>query len=86
MCDQCTTVIQLRAIIARADARIAELERKLAFARVGSDRYQIARRMNPRQWAAAWQVNVKLGKPFDQIIDEMRPFVMDAIGESGDGG
>ena len=28
MCDQCTMVIQLRAIIARADARIAELKRE----------------------------------------------------------
>ena len=43
--------------------------------RTGHQRYETARRMNPRQWAAAWDLNLKTGKPFDEIIDDMRPFM-----------
>jgi hypothetical protein len=32
--------------------------------------------MNPQAWAAAWELNITTGKPFDEIIDNMRPFVM----------
>ncbi len=31
--------------------------------------------MNPRQWATAWDLNLKTGKPFDEIIDDMRPLM-----------
>lgn len=44
--------------------------------RLARDRYETARRMNPRQWAAAWELNIKTGKPFDAIIDDMRPFMV----------
>ena len=40
---------------------------------VGNRRYEIARRLDPRQWAAAFELNIKTGKAFDQIIDEMGP-------------
>jgi hypothetical protein len=39
----------------------------------GYIRYEIARKMNPSQWQAAWILNVQ-GKPFDEIIDEMAPY------------
>lgn len=44
--------------------------------RKAHERYETARRMNPRQWAAAWELNLKTGKPFDEIIDDMRPFMV----------
>ena len=48
---------------------------QLAALRRAAQRYETARRMNPIQWAAAWEVNMKTGKPFDEIIDNMRPFM-----------
>lgn len=54
--------------------RIAYLERRVAELEIGHNRYEVARRMNPRQWADAWQLNVSTGKPFDEIIDDLRPF------------
>ncbi len=44
--------------------------------RIGHDRYETARLMNPRMWSVAWEINVNTGKPFDEIIDNMRPFFM----------
>lgn len=35
-------------------------------------RYETARRMNPQQWAEAWQLNITTGKPLDEIIDVRR--------------
>lgn len=40
-----------------------------------AERYRTARCMPPHQWSAAWELNVATGKPFDEIIDNMRPFV-----------
>ena len=37
-------------------------------------RYAIARRMSPQQWADAWELNHRTGKPFDEIIDDLAPF------------
>ena len=52
----------------RAVEQLAELRR-------AAERYETARRMSPYQWAAAWEINVATGKPFDEIIDNMRPFM-----------
>ena len=52
---------------------MAEME--LAELRISADRYETARRMNPRQWAGAWELNITTGKPFDEIIDDLRPFI-----------
>ena len=41
--------------------------------RLAAERYETARRMNPRQWADAWKLNTTTGKPFDEIIDDLRP-------------
>lgn len=49
---------------------------ELAGLRLARDRYETARRMNPRQWAAAWELNATTGKPFDEIIDNMRKFMV----------
>jgi hypothetical protein len=46
------------------------------YMRKGYERYETARRMNPQQWSAAWELNLKTGKPFDEIIDDMRPFMV----------
>lgn len=53
----------------RAQEELAEL-------RLAAERYETARRMNPRQWADAWKLNTTTGKPFDEIIDNMRPFMV----------
>jgi hypothetical protein len=62
-----TTTKQRRAIHAAAD----EIERL----KIGHDRYETARRMTPRQWSDAYQLCINTGKPFDEIIDHMRPFM-----------
>ncbi len=43
---------------------------------IGFQRYEVARRMNPLQWADAWKLNTTTGKPFDEIIDDQTPFMM----------
>ena len=55
-----------------AEWALQEIERL----RTGHQRYETARRMNPRQWADAWKLNTTTGKPFDEIIDDMRPFMV----------
>ena len=43
--------------------------------RKDAERYRTARCMTPHQWSAAWELNEATGKPFDEIIDNMRNFV-----------
>lgn len=43
--------------------------------RKGHDRYETARRLSPAQWVDVWKLNISTGKPFDEIIDDLRPFV-----------
>lgn len=43
--------------------------------RKGHDRYETARRLSPAQWSDVWKLNISTGKPFDEIIDDLRPFV-----------
>jgi hypothetical protein len=42
---------------------------------IGNDRYETARLMNPMAWQEAWQLNISTGKKFDEIIDDLKPFV-----------
>lgn len=44
-------------------------------------RYETARRMNPQQWAEAWQLNITTGKPLDEIIDDVRRSQLPKTGE-----
>lgn len=66
-CAECEQA-PLAPLLADAAAEIRML-RKVA------ERYRTARCMTPHQWSAAWELNVATGKPFDEIIDNMRPFV-----------
>ena len=43
--------------------------------RLGYERYETARLMNPQMWADAWRLNISTGKAFDAIIDDLRPFI-----------
>ena len=52
---------------------------------IGFQRYEVARRMNPRQWADAWKLNTTTGKPFDEIIEDLRPFMTPNASLSGRG-
>ena len=58
-----------------AQAKIDRLRAENERLAIGHRRYEIARRLNPVQWAAAFELNIKTNKPFDEIIDEMGPFV-----------
>ena len=47
--------------------------------RKGHERYETARLLHPQQWKEAWLLNRNTGKPFDEIIDDLRTFGSDAI-------
>ena len=64
--------LDLNDVAAQSPLAKSELEEL----RKASERYETARLMNPRQWAAAWEENIKTGKSFDEIIDDMRPFML----------
>ena len=53
------------------DAEQAKIERLKKAAR----RYEIARRINPQQWAELWALNISTNKPFDEIIDDYASLV-----------
>ena len=42
--------------------------------RVGHDRYERVRRMTPRRFRELCAENIVTGKPFDQLVDELKPF------------
>ncbi len=54
---------------------LADAAAEIRMLRKDAERYRTARCMTPHQWSAAWELNVATGKPFDEIIDNMRPFV-----------
>ena len=54
---------------------LADAAAEIRMLRKDAERYRTARCMTPHQWSAAWELNVVTGKPFDEIIDNMRPFV-----------
>ncbi len=72
---------------AEADQEIARLETDLELARIGARRYETARRMSVPMWKDALKLNLSTGKPFDEIIDQLRPFMFpqDAA-RAGNGG
>ena len=57
-------------------AEVCHKAEEIAWWRLGCHRYETARLMPPAQWAEAWNLNITTGKPFDEIIDDMRPFLM----------
>lgn len=54
---------------------VSAIREEIEQLRKDAERYRTARCMTPHQWSAAWELNVATGKPFDEIIDNMRPFV-----------
>ena len=54
--------------------RIKELEAESERLGIGHERYETVRRMSAQQFKDVFTLNVRTGKPFDQIIDELRPF------------
>lgn len=42
--------------------------------KVGHDRYEKVRRMTPLRFQELWNANIMNGKPFDQLVDELKPF------------
>ncbi len=52
-----------------ADHPIARLE--LERLKQAAQRYETARRLNPKQWTAAWHKSLTTWKPFDDIIDDI---------------
>jgi hypothetical protein len=60
---------------AKARETLAALYAEIERLQVGHDRYETARRMNPRQWADAWALSISTGKGFDGIVDDLRPFL-----------
>lgn len=53
---------------------VAEHVAKIERLQIGHNRYETARKMNSIQWDLAWKTNIKTGKPFDEIIDDMAVF------------
>lgn len=79
-------IAELEQSVTVRDTEIARLETDLELARIGARRYEVARRMGPRMWTDAHDLNVSTGKPFDQIIDELMPFCFPArAGNGGEG-
>ena len=80
-------IAELEQSVTVRDTEIARLEMDLELARIGARRYETARRMDPRMWADACKLNLFTGKHFDEIIDELRPFMFpqDAA-RAGNGG
>lgn len=52
-----------------------DLTEELTNLRIGFERYETVRRMNPELWTKSWLLSIETGKPFDQIIDELKPFI-----------
>lgn len=52
----------------------ASLRVDLAEAKADAERYQTVRRMHAQAFAEAYRLSINTGKPFDEIIDESRPF------------
>lgn len=63
-----------QAALDEAQIELATLLQQCETWRIGHERYETARRLNPQQWADAWRLNISTGKPFDAIIDDLRPF------------
>ena len=79
-------IAELEQSVTVRDAEIARLETDLELARIGARRYETVRRMGAHQWGDAHSLNLLTGKPLDQIIDELRPFMFPQEARAGNGG
>ena len=63
---------ELSALRTAAIAGAAEIEQLRAEnerLKVGNDRYEILRTLNPRQFADLYAKNLETGTPFDELVD-----------------
>ena len=74
-CDAAEDIADLTMALEAAESEVRALRCEVVRLGAGHDRYETARRMNPQQWADAWKLNISTGKPFDEIIDNLRPFM-----------
>lgn len=65
----------------RLEQRIEQLECELNDLRDKADLYEVVRRMNPKQFSDAWKLNTSWGKPFDEIIRDLKPFYLKGTGK-----
>jgi len=64
-----------------AAGQLAALRAEVERLRVGHDRYETVRRMNVPQFRDAFVLSNRTGKPFDEIVDDMRPFLMPNVAD-----
>lgn len=57
---------------------VARLEAEVAALKLGNQRYETIRRLNPQAFLDAYVLNRRTGKAFDEIVDDLRPFVFPA--------
>lgn len=50
--------------------------------RIGYDRYETVRLLSVPQFQDAYVLNRRTGKPFDEIIDDLRPFMRPQAGKA----
>lgn len=74
-CDAAADIADLTVALEAAESEARVLRCEVEWLRVGHDRYETARRMNPQQWLNAWEMSIRTGKPFDEIIDNLRSFI-----------
>ncbi len=53
---------------------VREMRAEIARLKAGHDRYEVVRRMNVQQFQAAYVLNRRTGKPFDEIVSDLAPF------------
>jgi hypothetical protein len=68
LCDEAADALEQQA--AEIEALRADAERW----RIGHDRYETVRLLSVPQFQDAYILNRRTGKPFDEIIDDLRPF------------
>ena len=55
---------------------LERLQKELAEAKIGADRYEVVRKLNPSKFHDVWTININTGKSFDDIIDDLKPFYL----------
>lgn len=43
--------------------------------RLGCERYETVKKLNSQQWQEMWRLKYVMLTPFDEIIDELKPFM-----------
>lgn len=79
-CDNCIEHVRNHIATAKllgaAEAEIAALREENKRLQTGHRRYETVRRMNAQQFTEAFRLNISTSKPFDEIIDDLAPFMV----------